>query len=255
MNLLLLTEADRISGDLFQVTGRRAEHIKCVLRAVPGGRIKAGLLGGNIGIAELRKVERNCVELVCPAFDIAPPESSEIVPVISLPRPQSFKKTLHFIASSGIKKACFITSEKVEKSYWKSGAMTPAAIEEELILGLEQGVDTILPQLEFRRSFRDFVSGGELAELSKNAEKIIAHPMNDAPPCPCGSQGTTWVAIGPEGGYTPGEVEAFLSAGYTPVTLGRHILRVEFALAYLCGRLSGCPSPGADGGKSPGKPC
>ena len=234
MNLLLLTEADRISGDLFQVAGRRAEHIKCVLRAVPGGRIKAGLLGGNIGIAELRKVERNCVELVCPAFDIAPPESSEIVPVISLPRPQSFKKTLHFIASSGIKKA---------------------AIEEELILGLEQGVDTILPQLEFRRSFRDFVSGGELAELSKNAEKIIAHPMNDAPPCPCGSQGATWVAIGPEGGYTPGEVEAFLSAGYTPVTLGRHILRVEFALAYLCGRLSGCPSPGADGGKSPGKPC
>ena len=105
MNLLLLTEADRISGDLFQVAGRRAEYIKCVLRAVPGGRIKAGLLGGNIGIAELRKVERNCVELVCPAFDIAPPESSESVPVISLPRPQSFKKTLHFIASSGIKKA------------------------------------------------------------------------------------------------------------------------------------------------------
>ena len=100
MNLLLLTEADRISGDLFQVAGRRAEHIKCVLRAVPGGRIKAGLLGGNIGIAELRKVERNCVELVCPAFDIAPPESSEIVPVISLPRPQSFKKTLQFIAVS-----------------------------------------------------------------------------------------------------------------------------------------------------------
>ena len=176
MNLLLLTEADRISGDLFQVAGRRAEHIKCVLRAVPGGRIKAGLLGGNIGIAELRKVERNCVELVCPAFDIAPPESSEIVPVISLPRPQSFKKTLHFIASSGIKKACFIASEKVEKSYWKSGAMTPAAIEEELILGLEQGVDTILPQLEFRRSFRDFVSGGELAELSKNAERSSRTP-------------------------------------------------------------------------------
>lgn len=93
MNLLLLTEADRISGDLFQVAGRRAEHIKCVLRAVPGGRIKAGLLGGNIGIAELRKVERNCVELVCPAFDIAPPESSEIVPVFPCAS-ASFKKTL-----------------------------------------------------------------------------------------------------------------------------------------------------------------
>lgn len=238
MNLLLLTEKDRVSGGIFQVGGRRAEHIKCVLRAKVGDTVRAGLLGGNLGNAELRKVERTCAELSCPSFSVPPPPPSEIVPVISLPRPQSFKKTLHFIASSGIKKAFFIASAKVEKSYWKSGAMEPDAIGEELMLGLEQGVDTIPPQLEFRRSFRDFVSGGELAALSGADRKIVAHPMDGAPPCPPALPGRTWIAIGPEGGYTTEEVRAFLEAGFAPVTLGAHILRVEFALAFLCGRLS-----------------
>lgn len=239
MNLLLLRESDRIADDLFRVEGRRAEHIKCVLRAKAGDTLRAGLLGGNLGTAELRKVERHCAELSCPAFPVPPPPPSEIVPVISLPRPQSFKKTLHFIASAGIKKAFFTASAKVEKSYWKSGAMTPDAIEEELLLGLEQGVDTILPELEFRRSFRDFVSGGELAALAGADRKIVAHPMDGAPPCPHALPGRTWIAIGPEGGYTTEEVRAFLEAGFAPVTLGRRILRVEFALAFLCGRLSG----------------
>ena len=239
MNLLLLRESDRIADDLFRVEGRRAEHIKCVLRAKAGDTLRAGLLGGNLGTAELRKVERRCAELSCPAFPVPPPPPSEIVPVISLPRPQSFKKTLHFIASAGIKKAFFTASAKVEKSYWKSGAMTPDAIEEELLLGLEQGVDTILPELEFRRSFRDFVSGGELAALAETGRRIVAHPMDGAPPCPHALPGRTWIAIGPEGGYTTEEVRAFLEAGFAPVTLGRRILRVEFALAFLCGRLSG----------------
>ncbi len=238
MNLLILEESDRISGDRFQVTGRRAEHIKCVLRASPGGRMKAGFFGGGIGIAQLLCVERNCVELSCCEFPLAPPAASPILPVISLPRPQSFKKTLHFIASSGIKKAYFIASAKVEKSYWKSSVMEPDAIREELLLGLEQGGDTILPELEFRQSFRDFVRGGELASLAGNDPRWIAHPMEHARSCPYGADGRTWIAIGPEGGYTPEEVEAFCGAGFVPISFGRHILRVEFALAYLCGRLS-----------------
>ncbi|MBI1784542.1 16S rRNA (uracil(1498)-N(3))-methyltransferase [Candidatus Sumerlaeota bacterium] len=37
------------------------------------------------------------------------------------------------------------------------------------------------------------------------------------------------VAIGPEGGWTPGEVEAFQKAGYTAVALGPLVLRAETA--------------------------
>ena len=50
MNLLLLHKNDRISEDRFRVDGRRAEHIRKVLHAMPGDLLRAGIFGGFIGI-------------------------------------------------------------------------------------------------------------------------------------------------------------------------------------------------------------
>ncbi len=238
MNLLLLQESDRVSPDRFRVAGRRAEHIRKVLRASAGDRLRAGLLGGKTGSAEVIRIDRGEVELSCPVFDREPPRKNHLVPIISLPRPQSFKKTLHFIASSGIAKAYFVGSERVEKSYWKSGAMEPDAIREEIQLGLEQGVDTVPPELVFHQSLREFFAA-EKDFLERCERRLIAHPEPDAPGCPHALElrGDLALAIGPEGGYTPAEVAAFRSHGFECVTLGSFILRVEFALSVLCGKL------------------
>jgi len=40
------------------------------------------------------------------------------------------------------------------------------------------------------------------------------------------------LAIGPEGGFSPGEVERFLAAGFLPFTIGDTILRTETAALY-----------------------
>ncbi|MBQ9337675.1 MAG: 16S rRNA (uracil(1498)-N(3))-methyltransferase [Lentisphaeria bacterium] len=239
MNLLLLQESDRTAPDVFRVTGRRAEHIRKVLRAEAGDRLRAGLLGGGIGSAEVIRLGRAEVEVRCPSFDLPPPRKNRLVPIISLPRPQSFKKTLHFIASSGIAKAYFVGSARVEKSYWKSGAMEPDAIREEILLGLEQGVDTIPPELKFHTSLREFFAA-EKDFLERCGHRLIAHPEPDAPPCPHALelQRDLALAIGPEGGYTPEEVAAFRSHGFECVTLGAFILRVEFALSVLYGKLT-----------------
>ena len=238
MNLLLLHKNDRISEDRFRVDGRRAEHIRKVLRAVPGDPLRAGMLGGRIGNAVILQDTGSAIELEFLSPDQEPPVKNRIVPVISLPRPQSFKKTLHFIASSGIGRAFFVGSARVEKSYWKSGAMQPDAVRDELFLGLEQGVDTILPELRFYPSLRDFFQA-EREFLEQCGRRLIAHPEPGASPCPHALQldGDLALAIGPEGGYTPEEVAAFRSHGFECVTLGSFILRVEFALSVLCGKL------------------
>ena len=236
MNLLLLTEEDRTSPAEFRVSGRRAEHIHSVLRAKTGDFLRAGMLGGNLGTARLLSLDRNSAVVECLAFDRTPPSKISITPVISLPRPQSFKKTLHFIASAGIRKAFFIGSARVEKSYWKSGAVEPDAILDELRLGLEQGMDTVPPILEFQPSFRSFLK--QIADTDFQ-RKIIAHPVDNAPECPHAVSGEVCLAIGPEGGYMDAEVDAFRQIGFECVSLGPHILRVEFALSVLCGRL--CP--------------
>lgn len=240
MNLLLLTEKDLLDEKSFLVTGRRAEHIRTILRSKPGDRIKSGLLGGDMGVLTLQEIARERALLTMEEpFTLAPPEKLPVIPVISLPRPQSFKKTLHFIASAGLGEAHFIHSEGVEKSYWKSSALQENAIMEELMLGLEQGGDTILPKLHFHESFKHFVEMGRLKELAGEARKIIAHPYHTSIECPGRDfSRPTYLAIGPESGYTQKEVEAFMANGFTAVTLGRHILRVEFALAAVCGKLT-----------------
>lgn len=238
MNLLIVKESDFISPGMIRVEGRRSEHIKCVLRAKEGDLVRTGFLGGNTTFAKVVKSERAFAELAVESFDSPPPQKTDIIPIIALPRPQSFKKTLHFIASAGVPKTYFIGAEKVEKSYWKSSALEQSAIGEELMLGLEQGMDTIMPQLEFRTSFREFMKSTEPAELSAGATCLIAHPGTDSAECPRALSGKVVLAIGPEGGFTEKEASVFRDAGFSQVTFGKHILRVEFALAFICGRIS-----------------
>lgn len=238
MNLLLLHDEDRIGETCFQVAGRRAEHIRKVLHAVPGDTLRVGMFGGRLGTASVKEIRRDAVILECASFDREPPEKNRIVPVISLPRPQSFKKTLHFIASSGIARACFVGSAKVEKSYWKSSAMEPESIRGELLLGLEQGMDTVLPELCFYPSLRDFFRQ-EKDFLDHCERKLLAHPEPGAPGCPhsLDLHGHLALGIGPEGGYTQEETVLFRDRGFECVSLGPFILRVEFALSVLCGKL------------------
>ena len=188
MNLLLLHETDRLDETRFLVSGRRAEHIRKVLHSVPGDVLRAGLFGGRLGSAAVIGIDQDRgVELECPVFDQEPPAKNRI------------KKTLHFIASSGIPKAFFVGSARVEKSYWKSSAMTPEAIREELILGLEQGMDVILPELKFYHSLREFFQQ-EQDFLGNCSLKLLAHPEAGAPPSPHAVEPAVnlALAIGPE---------------------------------------------------------
>lgn len=236
MNLLLIRPEELDADGVFSVSARQAEHLACVLHARIGGRVKTGVSGGRIGTAEILELDKKRARLRLVSLDREPPAKRPLRLAIALPRPQSFKKCLHFLASAGIPEACFIQTARVEKSYWTSAAMSPEAVEEEIFLGLEQGVDTVPPRLRFFHSFRewresDFLQDGEL--------RLVAHPGPSAASCPRGIPSRpVLAAIGPEGGFLADEVAAFEEMGFTPVEFGAHILRVEFALAFLAGRLS-----------------
>jgi RsmE family RNA methyltransferase len=65
---------------------------------------------------------------------------------------------------------------------------------------------------------------------------LIGHP-GDYPPCPRGLDEPVTLAIGPEGGWIPYEVDLLSKAGLQPVQLGARILRVETAVTALLARL------------------
>ncbi|MFA7366623.1 MAG: RsmE family RNA methyltransferase [Synergistaceae bacterium] len=49
---------------------------------------------------------------------------------------------------------------------------------------------------------------------------------------------TAAIAIGPEGDWSPSEIELLLKRGFKPVSLGKRILRASTAVAVACGWFS-----------------
>ncbi len=233
MNLLIVKPEDlQEDGVTFQATPEQSLHLHSVLHAKNGDSVKAGILGGNMGTAEILEDSKRAALLRFTSLSTPSPAKKKLRFVIALPRPQSFKKCLHFIASAGIPEVQFIQTARVEKSYWKSAALEPVQIEQELLLGLQQGVDTVLPEITFFQSFREWK-----AQPMLPGRRLLAHPVN-ALPCPVAAEEEIFAAIGPEGGFIPAEIDAFRELGFECVELGSYILRVEFALAYMTGRIT-----------------
>lgn len=67
--------------------------------------------------------------------------------------------------------------------------------------------------------------------------RLIADPLAAQSVTARGGQDVR-LAIGPEGGFTPGEMTLALAAGWEGVTLGPRILRIETAALALAARLS-----------------
>ncbi|QEY59768.1 16S rRNA (uracil(1498)-N(3))-methyltransferase [Pseudomonas sp. C27(2019)] len=234
MNLLLLDDADFIAADRVRITGRRLLHLITVNKASVGQVLRAGRLGGLQGQAVLLSINNTAAELQV-SLSEQPPAKLPITLLLALPRPKMLRRTLQTIASMGVAKLVLINSYRVEKSFWQTPFLQPEALTEQLILGLEQARDTILPEVILAKRFKPFVED-ELPALAANTRGFIAHP-GDHPECPRALNEPVTLAIGPEGGWIPYEVTLLSKAGLQPVQLGERILRVETAVPALLARL------------------
>lgn len=234
MNLLLLAPEDFTGAGRARLQGRRLAHVRLVHRAAQGDHLKVGLLGGRIGSGRVLRLDEDVMELDV-ELDQDPPPKLPIDLVLALPRPKVLNRAVAAAASLGVARIALVNAWKVEKAYWSSPRMEPANLRQQLVLGLEQARDTVLPELHLARLFRPFVEE-LLPDWSAGTEALLAHP-GAAEPCPRGPLGRCVLAIGPEGGWIDAERESLRRAGFREVDLGPRILRVETALAALVGRL------------------
>lgn len=235
MNLLLVKQADFIAPDRVRISDRRLKHLNKVHQASVGQSLRAGLLDGLQGQARLLSINSHSAELSVD-FQQPPPAKLPLTLLLGLPRPKMLRRILQTVASMGVNKLVLINSYRVEKSFWQSPFLQADAIAEQLTLGLEQARDTVLPEVILAKRFKPFVED-ELPALAANTRGLIAHPGN-FPECPRALSEPVTLAIGPEGGWIPYEVELLRSAaGLQPVQLGERILRVETAVPALLARL------------------
>ncbi|MEE3633438.1 16S rRNA (uracil(1498)-N(3))-methyltransferase [Pseudomonas sp. AL 58] len=234
MNLLLLEEADFVAADRVVLGDRRFTHMQEIHRVAVGDNLRVGRLGGQMGQAQVLRLEGHEAELQV-TFDQPPPAKLPLTLVLALPRPKMLRRVFQTVATMGVPKLILVNSYRVEKSFWQTPFLEPDAIREQLILGLEQARDTVLPEVIIEKRFKPFVED-RLPAISAGTLGLVGHPGNH-PPCPRGLDEPVTLAIGPEGGWIPYEIDLLNKAGLTPVQLGDRILRVETAVTALLARL------------------
>jgi RsmE family RNA methyltransferase len=234
MNLLLLEEADFIAADRVVLRDRRLTHMQEVHRSEVGDCLRVGRINGLMGSAELLRLEAGEAELRV-TLDQSPPAKLPLTLVLALPRPKMLRRVFQTVATMGVAKVILVNSYRVEKSFWQTPFLEPEAIRENLILGLEQARDTVLPEVIIEKRFKPFVED-RLPAISEGTLGLVGHPGN-YPPCPRALSEPVTLAIGPEGGWIPYEIDLLGKSGLQPVQLGERILRVETAVTALLARL------------------
>ncbi|KAA0980921.1 16S rRNA (uracil(1498)-N(3))-methyltransferase [Pseudomonas sp. ANT_J28] len=234
MNLLLLEEADFIAADRAILRDRRLTHMQEVHRSVVGDSLRVGRIGGLMGSAELLRLDADEAELRV-TLDQPAPAKLPLTLILALPRPKMLRRVFQTVAAMGVPRIILVNSYRVEKSFWQTPFLEPEAIREQLILGLEQARDSVLPEIVIEKRFKPFVED-RLPAITEGTLGLVGHPGH-YPPCPRGLTEPVTLAIGPEGGWIPYEIDLLGKAGLQPVQLGDRILRVETAVTALLARL------------------
>ncbi len=224
MNLILLHPNEVEADGRARMEGARAAHVREVLRAQPGDSIRIGLLEGPKGAGRVIRIDEHAVELVC-AFEGEPPPRPRADLLLAMPRPKVMKRLWAQLAALGVDRIIITNAARVERNYFDTHVLDPAFFTPLLIEGLQQAQDTRLPRVEIHRRLKPLVED----QLPEDSERYLLHPGAPRSPRSAAPGGRALLAIGPEGGWVPFEVELFERHGFLPVSLGARTLRTDTA--------------------------
>ncbi len=240
MNLILLAKDEISKSNTVTLQDRRSEHIIKILRLSPGDTVRVGIINGPTGIGRIIEAVPPIVRLQINAngpMPAAPPLDL----ILALPRPIMLKRVLSQIAALGVGKLFLINANRVEKSFFSASLFKDNTIQNQFLHGLEQAMDTRVPEVSIHKKFRPFVEDMLAKIIKEYSCKLLAHPnaskfIFQITPNP--ATGRVLLAIGPEGGWVDFELQKFKEQGFSDFTLGPRILRVDTAVPALLSQIS-----------------
>ena len=229
MNLLLLQPGEVDAAGVAVLRDRRLVHAREVLRVSDGDTVRVGIRGGALGIATV--VSQSKTELILQVTaDQAPPPRPGIDLIIAIPRPKALKRVIPAIASLGVDRVVLINAARVEKSYFDAKVLTVEALDALIDLGLEQAKDTVPPRIELRERFKPFIEDELDTWAPADALRFVPHPVAVEVARAMPTDRRLVIAIGPDGGWVPFEVDLLARHGFAPISLGDRVLRGEVAV-------------------------
>jgi len=249
VNLILIFPEETGRNNLVRLDDYRFDHIRNVLKAAPGKRLRIGLLNGPTGTGTVEEISNESVTLCCEWESVIPPRPP-IDLLLAMPRPKVLKRLWAQLAALGVGRIILTNAEKVERFYFDTHVLQPAFYNARLIEGLQQACDTRLPEVTVIKQLKPFLEKETFPDIGK---RLIADPSAErslfqtlvAPKLGEGGLETSCVgaqhfaeqgrndrillAVGPEGGWTPYELKLFEQHGFKTVGIGKRILRTDTA--------------------------
>ena len=242
MNCILLPPVNVIGDSAYIDNSAQIEHVNRVLGSKVGDTLKIGQLEGNLGSAIITDITPERILLGEINLTTAPPPKLNLTVVLALPRPKVLRRLIMDMTALGVRDIILINSYRTQKSYWQSPMLS--RLDEFVLEGLQQGVDTVAPRISLQKRFKPFVED-ELAQLISN-RAIVAHPYGELSFSQYMQQQITessqvsilpsMVFIGAEGGWIDYEVELLAEQGCKAVHIGKRILRTEAAVNAILGQ-------------------
>lgn len=233
MNLILF-EAPFEHLDL-SADDPRTLHILTVLRIKLGGVFYVGFTNSYRALAKLEKINEDASITLSIVEQEVSPSCLSIDLLIGMPRPHTAKRVLFEASCLGVRRIHFFQSDNTEPSYMKSRLWEEEKYKERLLLGAEQSFTTHVPEIRVHTNLKT-----ALCEIYQTTDQIAFLAMDNYE----ASQGLgdslqsskdakashTFLAFGPERGWSDAERALLLKDNWKFVHLGARVLRLEMAV-------------------------
>ncbi len=230
MNLILIEPEELLADGTVTLADGRAAHLVQVLHAQAGRTVRTGTVNGPVGTSEVLEVAPGRVRLRPSHTGHAPAPWCDLL--LAAPRPKALKRLWPQLAALGLGRVVILNASRVEKCYFSSQWLDPAAYRPLLVEGLTQACLTRLPEVLVRPRFKPFVED-ELDSLFPGSRRLLAHPGPCAGLADGGVGARPLLAVGPEGGWTEYELRLLQARGFTRCSLGARTLRTDTACVAL----------------------
>ncbi|MFW5923636.1 MAG: RsmE family RNA methyltransferase [Planctomycetota bacterium] len=204
-------------------------HLNSVLRIEEGDVICVTSGSGTVFRCRIESLGRNGCECVIVDRTPQPCPNAELDFYLGLPDKKPFERAIEMLIPLAVRSITPVVCEYCQNQWWSQRwENRRERFERKMVAAAKQSWNTHLPRLHEPVPFG--------AAMEGDGPLLYAHPrgdtmetwggmINGADSCSC--------FVGPPGGFSPGELEAFRDAGAAAVWLSPHRLRTEHAAAAM----------------------
>jgi len=218
MNRYYLPPSDWIEGVL-RLSGDEAKHCAQVMREPIGGQIEIFDGAGTSAVCQITRSSRSEVDLQLVEKQYSPKPARQVVLVQSVPKGKNMDWIVQKAVELGVSRIipiltqhCIFKVSSPADAVKKQEKWQRIALEASKQCGQNWIVQIV----------------GSLQKTSQPFKKVLLELPDD---------GEIAIAVGPEGDFSPEEYDQFYRSGFSPVSLGPLVLRVETATLVMLSAL------------------